>query len=99
MGQIRIYFPPVHANHHYRVYAADLRSQKTFLLDSLKPKPAVAKVDHSPMGKLILEYGVAFLAKHNIDAPLHDWEFLIADVPQQAGNDDRGVFACMFMEH
>ncbi|CAI0461606.1 unnamed protein product, partial [Linum tenue] len=64
----------------------------------MKPKPAVAKVDHGPMGKLILEYGAAFLAKHNIDFPLHDWEFLIADVPQQKGNDDCGVFACMFME-
>ncbi|CAL1369049.1 unnamed protein product [Linum trigynum] len=92
-------FPPVHTDHHYRVYAAELRSQKTFLLDSIKPKPAVAKVDHSPVGKLILEYGAPFLAKHNINAPLHDWEFLIADVPQQKGNDDCGVFACMFMEH
>ncbi|CAI0419165.1 unnamed protein product [Linum tenue] len=68
---------------------------KTFLLDSQKPKPAVAKVDHSPMGKLIFEYGAAFLAKHNLDFPLHDWDFLIADVPQQKGNHDCGVFACM----
>ncbi|CAI0445171.1 unnamed protein product, partial [Linum tenue] len=46
-------FSPMHTNKHYRVYAADLRSHKTFLLDNIKPKPAMAKVDHSPMGKLI----------------------------------------------
>ncbi|CAI0432095.1 unnamed protein product, partial [Linum tenue] len=96
--KVEYLFFPVHVDKHYRVYAADLRSQKTFLLDNMKPKPAVTKVDHCPMEKLILEYGAAFLAKHNIDFPLHDWEFLIADVPQQKGNDDCGVFACMFME-
>ncbi|CAL1377748.1 unnamed protein product [Linum trigynum] len=51
------------------------------------------------MGIKIFEYGAAFLAKYNIDAPLHNWEFVITDVPQQDGNTDCGVFACMFMEH
>ncbi|CAI0540449.1 unnamed protein product, partial [Linum tenue] len=61
--KVEYIFSPVQTDKHYRVYAADLRSQKTFLLDNMKPKPAVAKVDHGPMGKIDIRVWGCFPCK------------------------------------
>ncbi|CAL1403861.1 unnamed protein product [Linum trigynum] len=83
---------------HYRVYVADMKNRKTFLLDSQKPNARVAKEDHGPVGKVIFEYVTEFLKEQGVDCRLDEWEFSIADFPQQFGIDDCGVFACLYME-
>ncbi|CAL1370880.1 unnamed protein product [Linum trigynum] len=75
-----------------------MKNRKTFLLDSQKPNGRVAKEDHGPVGKVIFEYVIEFFKEQRVDCKLDEWEFSIADVPQQFGNDDCGVFACLYME-
>ncbi|CAL1378208.1 unnamed protein product [Linum trigynum] len=47
---------------------------------------------------LFFGYAAAFLKHQGVDCAMDEWPFNIADVPQQEGNHDCGVFACLYME-
>ncbi|CAL1406088.1 unnamed protein product [Linum trigynum] len=88
----------MYLNDHYQVCVADIKNKKTFLFDSIKPNAQVAKKDHGPNGKMIFGYAAAFLKEQGVDYALDKWPFNIAVVPQQVGNDDCSVLACLYME-